>query len=193
MAKALSSDQKLEIREEVERSLKSLPAETYKLIEEMVKQRVEEREKMYRNIGIVIVVAVGIVAASFFKITADNAADKVTAMLEKSEASKKIEAINKLHREAQEKMALIATTAANITNRADQLNARLTELANQDNIIRYAQDGSLTVKTADGSIWLTTGANPERKAFLRISGDSNEDNIDLNSGPFVFGIRSPKK
>jgi len=164
----LTTAQKLAIREEVGVQLKNLPLDTHLLIEKMVNARVELREKMYRTIFLVVGVAFSVLSVSFYNITANNAAHKVTEMLEKSEAAKKIEDLKTFYREGQEKLYLIHGAEQEATNRINQLTARLRELDAIDNILRYSADGKLRVKSIDGAIWMERRDGTGSKGYIRI-------------------------
>jgi hypothetical protein len=149
----LTDAQKLEIGKEVERHLKNLPVETYQAVNALISQRVAEVESRYRTIAWIAGVALVAVAGIFFKVTAENAADKVTEMLAQSEAAKKVEELAHFHREGAESLNALKQTATNISQGAAQLAARLAELENADNIVRYAADGNIRLRTTDPGIW----------------------------------------
>ncbi len=178
----LSDGHKLAIAQEVERRLKSLPAETYQLIDNLVKQRVEEREKLYRRLAYVVSVVIVIVLFGFYKITAQNAAEKVSVMLAESEAAQKVEALKKFHQEGLEKLHVLILASNDATNRARELVGRLKELENIDNVLRYSADGNLYIRSVDGSIWLERrdGTGPKGSIALWLDGSSLTTSIGPN-------------
>lgn len=184
-SKELTDSQRLAIAEEVDRRLKSLPVETYQLIEKMVKQRVEDREKWYRWVFIVVLVALGVVSSTFYKVTADNAGEKVTEMLARSEAAKKIEELNRFYQQGLTRINEVTVTANEITNIAARLKIRIKELDTIDNLVRYSSDGNLYFKSADGAIWLERRDGTGPKGFIRLFQADNF--ITTEIGPYVIG------
>lgn len=116
--KPLSSDQKLEIREEVERRLKELPASTLKIIQDEIDGRVKDKEEHVVRLfkvtaGLVSVIALIAAAALGFQwIKLVNANAEVKAVHDN----------------------VVAQSMA-VSNLSAQLSNRFTELQGMDNIV----------------------------------------------------------
>jgi len=150
----VSPEVRLEIREAVESSLEKLPAGTYRLIEEMVESRVAKTEKAYRTIAVILIGAITLVSVAFFKITADNASETVAKAIASTEVKKQAVMVEKLFLEAQETKNKLVTAAVEGLNAGESLRARLQELEQIDNIVRYSANGNLILSPRDGEVRL---------------------------------------
>jgi hypothetical protein len=127
--KPLSADQKLEIREEVERRFTHMPAETLKMIQAEVASRVSETERFYLYLGgllaLFVVIATGV--------TWNNLRQKTNEVIRRTGD------VELLHSNVLERYGEITNMYAAASERYTELTNRIHELEGMDNIVTTKQ------------------------------------------------------
>jgi hypothetical protein len=127
--KALSADQKLEIRDEVERRLKELPAETLRIIEREVSERVEAKARHYRTLITVAGILLGLLVVTVTGITWSNLLERTDEVI-------------RVHSDVESAKTNILSSYATISNTVAiagssivTLSNRIHELEGMDNVV----------------------------------------------------------
>ena len=127
--KGLSADQKLEIREEVERRFKELPAETLRIIEKEVSDRVEAKARHYRTLISVAGILLGILVVTVAGVTWSNLLERTDEVI-------------RVHSDVESAKTNILASYATISNTVATaglsivtLSNRIQELEGMDNVI----------------------------------------------------------
>ena len=129
----------------VDAKLNNLPASTYQLIEKMVEIKVAGVEKTYRIIAVVSLAAITMVSAAFYKITAENASDKVSKAIADSTLGKTLKDADQAGIEIQNSRTQLTNAAVEAKTSAANIKTILRGLEKQDNFVRYSDDGNLVL------------------------------------------------
>ena len=166
----LSAEVKLQIYQSVEERLAKLPAETFKLIQNEVDNRVKIVERHYVRLATVVFVCLSVVMVVFFKITRDTAAEAAAKAIASAEVKKQVDIIEKLFLESQETKNRLVLAAVDGLNAGESLKARLKELEKLDNLVTYGLGGTLTLKPIDGKVRIRGTANSEIDLLVSTNG-----------------------
>ena len=156
---------KLFIQETVESRLEKLPASTYKLVEQMVDERVKQVEKHYRTIAVVVIFAIGVSATAFYKVTKDNASAEASKAIVQSALGQKLKDVEQAHAQIENTKNQVAAAGSEAMTASAKITAKLQELEKQDNILHLSQNGNLALNLQDGEVRLRR-KNPDAEISL---------------------------
>lgn len=171
----LSSDQQLAITREVENRLKNLPAETLKLIQREVDERIQNTERHYKQMATLAIACFALVCVAFFKVTWDTVTAKVATLIADTQVQRKIDDIAVSHRVAMDSSAKLNSTVAEFQQTEAALRNRLAELSKSDNLITYDESsGHVLLTPRNGGIKLSRKGFPNTYYLLTVNPQNGE-------------------
>lgn len=180
-AKELSPEIQLEIRREVEDRLTHLPADTLKLIQSEVEERVSLREKHYRQMTVIVVACFALVCVAFFKVTWDSVTTQVAELIAKTPFQQKTKEITEAHQIAVDNSQKLKAVATEFSETEVALKARLQELKKSDNLVTYDHSSGLVVlNPRNGGIKLQQAGATNSYIVIRI--DPRDAGLQVEQG-----------
>ena len=163
---------KLEIAEQVERRFQHLPAETLKIIQHEIEDRVAATEKHYKRLALITGTLLAILLAGFFGLTWASVGDRVTKLIADTKVQTKTKEVEAMHQQVTMHHEQIVKLAGTMQATEDKLKARLELLSKSENLVTYDANGGLMLTPSDGRLHLQPKGQPDVMMVLRIETNS---------------------